>query len=358
MKLEKKQIERKQKTIWLDFSGREKTLSRSQLEAKLFLKRIINQNEDIGAISTLTTGSPGSAKTSADCTICKQLMTKHPDSKIFWRSALNAPIQSFKLPHWHIYIEKGSGVRLFNRYSNRDVTEDLQRNNELTFFSNFDELYDISKPGVCNTVFFRDLYLRGIYKDQGTLQWFRWLRYLLNREPWNYVFLDEYQELCKPNASGLLFWELEHHADDVSTARKACIGLHANCHQLSEIDYRPRNGFMLLSQMYGSRYTPSTPVSRKAISSMRRPTDRDGAEAWFSEGGNYGLVVFKDIYVLPKGKNIVARIVPELESVKICRHCGRKYVPERKNQVWCGDKCQFLGRKSLKQQKTKEKPSI
>ena len=356
--LEKKQVERNQKPVRLDFSGRKKQLSRSQIEAKLFLKRIVNQNEDIGAASTLTTGSPGSAKTAVDCYISQRLMNEHPNSKIFWRSALNAPLQIFKLSNWHIYIQKGSGIRLFNRHSNRDVTDKMQKKNEVTFFSTFDELYDISKPAVCNGVFFRDLYLPGIFKDQGNLQWFRWLRYLLNREPWNYVFLDEYQEACKPNSGGPMFWEIAYHADDVSTARKACIGVHVNCHQLNEVDFRPRDCFMLMNQMYGSKHVRSSPVSRQAIASLRRPTHEHGAEGWLSEGGNYGLVTFRDVYILPPGKNIVARIVESYEDVKKCRYCNRKYVADYRSQVYCSERCSIQGRKLLKPSKSRQKPSI
>jgi len=65
-------------------------------------------------------------------------------------------------------------------------------------------------------------------------------------------FIDEYQELVKAGSKGGLYWEIDDHANDVSNARKSNVSLHVNCHQLQEIDYRPKNEFMLLNQMYGS----------------------------------------------------------------------------------------------------------
>jgi len=325
--------------------------ARPQIEADKFMRRLFSHNEDIGAISSITTGQPGSCKTAASCSMCETVMQTHPEDKIFWRSALNAPIQIFKLPKWHLYVEKDSGIRFYDRNKGVDITDNLYRNNHITYFTSFEELYNKAEAGICNGVFFKDLYLWGMTKDQGNLQWFRFIRFLLHNSNWDYVFIDEYQEMVKANSKGNLFWEIDTHADDVSTARKACVAIHANCHQIQELDYRIKPSYMLLSQMYGSLKYSGSPVSKKAIAAMHRPKESTGAEAWLSEGGNYGHIIFKKVYVLPKYLNIEARIIEEYEHTATCPYCYRKFRDDKRFSGYCSNKCRYLDTKIAKKWK-------
>jgi len=323
--------------------------SRCQVEAEKLIRRLFQHNEDTGAISSITTGQPGSCKTAAMCSMCDNVLVNYKKDKVFWRSALNAPIQIFKVSPWHIYIEKGSGIRLFDRKKNEDITKRLLKENKVTIFETFDQLYRKAKPGVCNCVFFRDQHIKNMEKDNGTIQWFRFIRYLLHKANWSYVFIDEYQEMVKSNSRGKLFWEIDNHADDVSTARKACVSIHSNCHQLHEIDYRCKSSYMVLNQMYGSRKDPHSPVSKRALNAMQRPTLKLGAEGWLSEGSRYGNVTFKKVYVLPKGFSIEARLVPEVEDVAQCEYCGRKYIYDTEDQRYCDKRCEYQASKVEKE---------
>jgi hypothetical protein len=330
------------------FNGSHDSKTRSQIEADKFMKRLFDHNEDIGAISSLTTGQPGSCKTAAMCAMCEHAMFTHPNDKIFWRSALNAPIQVFKLPKWHIFIQNGSGIRLFDRITGKDITDRLISEKGITYFSTLDELYDIAKPGCCNGVFFRDLYKSNVAKDQGTIMWFRFIRFLLHKYAWNYVFIDEYQELVKAGSKGGLYWEIDEHANDVSNARKSNVALHVNCHQLQEIDYRPKNEFMLLNQMYGSIKDKHSPVSKKALGSIPRPTEAKGADAWISEGGNYGHITYEKVYKLPKHLSVEARIVEAYEDIVRCSYCNRKYIEDDSIDGFCSVYCRNNAKKAEK----------
>jgi len=315
--------------------------SRAEIEADLFMERIFKHDEGIGAISTLTSGQPGSVKTAANLSMVDHLINTFPHDKVFWRSALHAPIQTFKLDNpVKIWIQRGSGIRLFNRENAQDITDQLEEEGLVLYFDSIKELYTRAETGICHTVFFRDLHIRDVKKDKGTLLWFRFVRFLLSQAAWSYVFFDEYQEMVKANRKGHLYWEIDDHADDVSTARKASVGLHANLHQLHEIDYRVRSGYMISQQMYGSRKDKNSPVSKKALSSLPRPSKTTGAHAWLSEGGNYGHIIYKKIYEMPSNRNIEARLIPELEDVETCLYCHRIYVPEKtKDDGLCSDRC-------------------
>ena len=325
--------------------------SRCMIEADKLMKRIFQHNDDVGAISSISTGQPGSAKTAALCSMAEYVQHEYPNDKIFWRSALNAPIQIFKLNNWHIHLQKGGGIRLFNRKTEKDVTDTLIEEGKASYFTDFNELYSNSQPGYVNGVFFRDLHLKGIEKDKGTLNWFRFIRFLLHKSKYQYIFLDEYQEMVKSNSRGKLFWEIDEHADDVSTARKSLVALHANCHQGFELDYRVKSGFMILNQMYGSRRDPHSPVSKTALNAMKRPTIKHGAEGWLSEGSRYGNVRFKKIYVLPKGLDIEARIVSSMEDVNVCDYCGHKFISRYENQRYCDNKCERMAIQLEKERK-------
>lgn len=314
--------------------------SRTALEGRELLNNIFTHNDNIGAKSVLILGQPGSCKTAVSCSFGEYFINHFPNDKIFWRSALNAPIQIFKLPKWHIYIEKDSGVRLFNRKTKQDITDELKRKRKVTYFKNYNDLYKKAKPGVCNCVFFADKHYKGIKKDEGTVGWFGFIRYLLHSFDWCHVFFDEYQEMVKSGNGEQMWHQIDKHSDDVSTARKSLVGLYANAHQTQEVDYRVLSNFMTTIHMYGARKYKHSMVSKQALGSIKKPSKKIGAEAWISEAGRYGKITFKKVYELPDKYNIEARIISDYEKTKVCEFCGHIFVYKRKDQVYCHRSCQ------------------
>lgn len=327
-------------TLMKNLMKKNEVLSRPAIEGKKLLERIHIQDNRFGAKSTLTLGQPESCKTTATCSFCEYYMRHYPGSYLFWRSALNAPIQIFKLPRWHLYVEKDSGVHFFNRINGKDITEELKRKKKITVFNTFDELYKKAKPGVCNGIFFRDLHLKKIKNDEGTLQWFRFIRYTLHSSSWTYIFLDEYQEMVKAGNGERMWYEIDKHSNDISSARKSNTDIHVNAHQTSELDWRVLSSFMILLQMYGSQVIRKSIVTKQALSSLKKPDERFGAEAWICEGSHFGRICFKKVYVLPDDMSIEARIVSEEEHTKVCPVDKHIFIYKRTDQIFCSRACQ------------------
>lgn len=342
-------------TLTLTKKSSNNNTSRVALEGKFLLVRILEHEEKKGAKSELILGQPESCKTAATCFICNYFMNHHPKDILFWRSALNAPIQIFKLPRWHLYIEQDSGIHFFDRKTGKDITSQFEEQRKITYFKTFNDLLRKAKPGVCNGVFFKDLHYKRIKIDEGTIQWFKFIRHLLHRTTWYHVFLDEYQELVKAGNGERMYWEIDKHSNDVSSARKSNVGIHANAHQTTEVDWRVLPSFMLIIQMYGSRPYKHSPVTKAALSSLSKPSETDGAVAWISEGGHFGKLTFTKIYVLPDDMSIEARIVSSDEKTKVCSICHHIYRYKRTDQEYCSNACKTKAYRRKQQQKKKKR---
>jgi hypothetical protein len=338
-------------TLMKKSDNTDNNISRCAVEGNLLLKRIFEHDEERGAKSELTLGQPESCKTAVTCTICNYFMNHYPEDYLFWRSALNAPIQIFKLPRWHIYVERDSGIHFFNRVTGEDITEDLIKKKKVTYFKTFNDLLKKAKSGICNGVFFKDLHYKKIKIDEGTLQWFHFIRHLLHKITWYHVFLDEYQEMVKAGNGEQMYWEIDRHSNDISSARKSNVGVHANAHQTTEVDWRVIPSFMLILQMYGSRVYKHSPVNKTALSSLNKPSTYNGAEAWISEGGHFGRVKFTKIYALPSNMSIEARIINSDEKTKVCPICHHIFRYRRIDQMFCSRACQEKDHRMKKQQK-------
>ena len=335
-------------------SKQNNNISRSAIEGKTLLRRILEHNEERGAKSELTLGQPESCKSAATSFICEYFMNHYPKDFLFWRSALNAPIQIFKLPKWQLWIEKESGIHFFNRITGEDITEQLIKMRKISYFKNFDDLLKRAKPSICNGIFFKDLHYKGIKIDNGTIRWFQFIRHLLHRTIWYHVFLDEYQEMVKAGSGERMHWEIDKHSNDVSSARKSNVGIHANAHQTTEVDWRVLPSFMIIIQMYGSRPYKHSPVNKAALAALNKPNEREGAESWISEGGHFGKIMFEKVYVLPENMSIEARIVNSDEKTKICPICNHVFRYRRIDQIFCCRACQEKDARTNKQQKKKK----
>ena len=335
-------------------TNEEETDPREVIEAKNILGDIFKLDDRLGAKTTLTLGTPGSCKTAVDCHFVKYCITQQPKVKIFWRSSMGAPIQIFKLPKWHIYIEQDSGVRLFNRHSGRDCTKKFIDDGKVTYFKTFKELYRKAKPGICNGVFFKDLHLKGIPDDKGNLQWLRFYRTLLDYYDWSMVVFDEIHELCKAGSGGRMWHEIRKFSDDLSNARKSNLITHGNAHQTSELDSRVVDSIMIFMQMYGSKKYKHNMVTKQAVAGLPKPNRNIGAWCWISEGGRYGRWSVPEIYELPYNMSISAKIVGKYEKTKVCPVCHHIFVYKNVNKVYCSRTCEqkaYIKRKEGKKKK-------
>ena len=328
---------------WINKSEKNKKENkpREVVEAENILEDIFSLDSKRGAKTTLTLGVPGSCKTAVNCHFANYMIQQHPEKvKIFWRNSLNAAIQIFKLPKWHIYIEENSGVRLFDRHTGKDVTQNFKRRKKLTYFTTFEELYEIAKPGCCNGVFFKDLHNKEIEYDQGILQWFKFYEYLQGFYDWSMVVFDEWHEMAKRGTGGKMWKKIRDHSNALSNARKNNVITHGNCHQTSEMDDRVVENIMIFIQMYGSKRYKHNMVTKNAVAGLPKPNDYTGAWAWISEGGRYGRFQVKEQYVLPPELSVSAKVVSKYEKTKICPICNHRFTYKSKLKKYCSRACE------------------
>lgn len=295
----------------LEAKSNDKDVGREVVEAQNILNDLFEHHDGYGSTSTITLGMPGSCKSTINLIMCNYVLKHYPNDKVFWRSALNAPLQFFKLDTWQIYVERGSDVNFIDRITRRNITDELN----VIYFDTFEELYNICKPGICNALFFKDSKMDGIENDNGTLQWFNWINFLLGFYEWKYVFLDEYHEMIKAGASGLIWHKIQNHSDDVSNARKSNLGIHGNAHQMSELDSRVVQNIMCMIQAYGSKLSKHSPVNKKALHGLVKPNQNDGAYAWISIAGTFGKFRIAEVIEMPKNLSIMAKIVKSDDNI-------------------------------------------
>ena len=294
-----------------------KRIEKPYLEAMNLFQDIFEHDFDKGAKTTLTLGIPGSGKTSIDCHIAEHYIKNCRDDLIFWRSAFSAPLQFLKLSKWHIWIQDGSGVRIYDRSNRKDATQLFENNGWITYFHDIPDLYESVKQskGVVNALFFKDLHLKNVQEgtDMGTIMWFRFIRHLIEGDDWCAVFLDEAQEMAAIGSSEQMWYEIQQHSRDLSNARKCLTAIHANCHQTSEIDYRVISNYQMLIQSYGARHYHNSPVNRDALMRIPKPNPHKGLYAWISSGNRFGKFLIRTVYTMPMGMNYNAKIDPNLE---------------------------------------------
>lgn len=331
----------------------EKTTSMEERQAANLLNQLFSHSESSGAVSSISFGLPGSCKTAISLVFCAYAQNHYPEDKIFWRSALNAPLQFMKLPdsNYKIYVEKDSGTRFFDRRTSLDVTSELK----VSYFSNFEQLYSMCEGGVCSAIFFKDKHIRGIGNDYGTVGWLNYLNFLLGKYAWCHVFFDEYFEVAGSGSNGALWHQLNLHARDVSNCRKSNISLHSNAHAPSDIDFRVLSKYMTTIMTWGSRPTARSPLNKAALGGLRKPDEKTGASAWASAGGAYGKFSISE--VMSCDKSYMARILPELEDTLVCPTCDRVFLREDVvDSQYCSHACIYSRRNRKKEDSSPPSP--
>jgi len=335
----------------LNRNSEEKKLPRSVVEARHILKRCFSHDKGKGAYSTISFGMPGSCKTALDCSFADYAVKHYPNDKIFWRSVLTVPLQFLKLKcNWCIWIQKDSGVVIYDRINEKDITPSLQKQHKLRYFKDFQDLWQKTKPGVCNAVFFKDLHLKGVDHDEGNILWLRFIDFLNGKHDWVHVFMDEFFELCDAGTKGLLWHEIGKFGRVMGQTRKSYVSLHANAHNQFDVDFRVLNKFMVKIYMRGSWPDKRTRLTDKAIGSLQDPAVMGNAGFWVSEGSNYGRAEVTNHYDMPDGIDWHAVIVGDREHTKICPICEHIFIYGRRDQVFCSDACI---RRNYRQKKAK-----
>ena len=259
----------------------ENELSKSEINAERILKRIHIHDLDSGGVFTEITGSQGSGKTSVLLSFMDYRIRNYPNEKIFFSNCYNAPLQFIKIGEnkFNIMVKQNSGVTFHDR-TNR-LKEIKPR---ITYFKDYNDLYNKAEPGKCNAVFFGD-----------RLEWIGFIHFLRSVGEWTHIFIDEVSEIAPAFSSGKLWKTIKDFAIDLKEARKCMLNVHTNTQSVSDIDHRVRTKVMVKIYLPGARSDNISRITQVAIDNLNEDPKR-GNEAFLEYSGKFGKTIFKDIY--------------------------------------------------------------
>lgn len=269
---------------------------------KEILDRILEEDEDLGGVYSETTGSQGSGKTSTNLAFCLEYMTRYPQDRCFWSSTYNAPLQFVKLglDRVHFMVLEGSGVQFKDR-KRYGIDVDV----DVTYFKDFDELWEKSIPGKCNAVFFGDRKI-----------WRQFIKYLRRQYDWAHVFFDEFGEVASSEMKGNEWLKIRDFAEDIKEIRKCNKNIHTNTQAVSDIDYRVRRKLMIRIFLPGAKADSKSTVYQKAINNLK--VDREkGNMAYVDYDGKFGVTRFRNVFKPLKDMSWEARVMGDDDIAKI-----------------------------------------
>jgi hypothetical protein len=191
---------------------------------------------------------------------------------------------------YHIMVQQDSGVTFHDR--NNRLKQVFP---SVTTFSDFNDLYNKAKPGVCNGVFFKDRQM-----------WMQFIAFLQSVGEWTWIFVDEMSEIAPSFQGGAMWKDIGQFSITLKECRKAMQCLFFNTQSPIDIDHRCRTKIMTRILLPGARSESGCRVTQCAIDNLR--IDRKhGNEAYIDSNGRFGKVVFKDIYKPIPGIQIEAR---------------------------------------------------
>lgn len=284
-----------------DFEDSVVEISRTEIEAKEIMKRIVHHDQDTGGVYVEVTGAQGSGKTSVMLGFLEQILKFYPKEKIFWSSSYKSPLQFLKLGEENydkikFLVKEGSGVYFVNRKTGKKL--DLN----VTYFTDFDDLYEKSEYQHCNAVFFGD-----------RMEWMNFIEFLRSKYDWTHVFIDEFGEVAPSDQSGKFWSRIKQFSEVVKEVRKCDVNLFTNSQSVTDVDYRVRKKIMVKIFLPGAHADRKARVSQKAIDNLERDPV-NGNYGYLEYSGKFGRLRFTKIYRPPQGLSIEAQVEPKKED--------------------------------------------
>lgn len=268
-------------------------VSRPEIEGAKILDRIHSRDKDHGGVLSEITGAMGGSKTSVLLSFTKHTMINHPEEKIFWSENYNSPMQIFKMgkDNYQLYVKEDSGVV----FRNRDKRLEVTRLGEI-YFKDYDELMEITKPGIANVVFLGNRHA-----------WMDFMKYLSGIGTWVNIFIDEIGDIAPSQTGGDLWKKIEEFAKTMKNVRRCMMNVHTNTQSVVDVDYRVRSKVMMKVYLPGARSDKTSRVSQRAIDNlMRDPIN--GNQAFIEYSGTFGKVRFSDIFKPRNGYHYEAHV--------------------------------------------------
>jgi len=257
---------------------------------EFLLNKIFERDIDKGGMVTEITGISGSGKTSLALGMATQIIKNNPSELVFWREAVNSPCQFNKIGDdigYQLLAEKRYHLRAL------EITNDMKKAPlDIRPFRGVQELIKISKPGMLNVVFFKDLY-----------RWIDLIMALRLLPGWKTLIWDEYEDICPQRCKGIQWRKNDELSSNIKQLRKSGISLLMNSQSNMDADFRIRAKIMCFAYCYGARVDTLSPVTDHAIHGLHI------GQAWLDHGrslfGEISFPPFKPkahIYTIIEGK--------------------------------------------------------
>jgi hypothetical protein len=274
----------------LNLSEPKKKLSKQAAMGRNLLDKVFERDTDKGGLVTEITGISGSGKTSLLLGFATRIIKNNPGELVYWREAIGSPCQFNKIDDsigYQLLVEKRYHLRAL------EITNNLRHAPlEIRPFRGVKELIKISKPGMLNVVYFKDLY-----------KWVDLILALRLLPGWKTLLWDEYEDIVPQRCKGIAWQKNDDLSNNIKQLRKSGINLIMNTQSNMDADFRVRSKIMSWIYCYGSRVDSLSPVTDSAVHGLRV------GEAWIDHGhslfGKFSFQPFKPkehIYTIIEGK--------------------------------------------------------
>jgi len=293
--------------------------SKPEIEGKNLIDRLLERSLDKGGIYSEVTASQGMAKTAVLLTFTDLTRKNHPNEKIFWREQLDAPLQIFKLGEgkYHFLVMEGSGAVFRDRsnhlaevtnlpityFKSKEIVKTVLQGKKLVpvteIIPDFQDLWDKSKPGVANVVFFGDEFF-----------WLDFIHWLRNVGEWVNIFIDELADIAPAVCKGDLYHRILKFAGDMGAVRRCMMNAMTDTQTVQDVHWSVRKKVMMKIFLPGAIADKYSRVTQEAIDNLLKD-NVNGNEAYLDFGGTFGRVQFRTIYKPNQLRHIECHILPK-----------------------------------------------
>lgn len=265
---------------------------------KLYKDKICGEkgyNLDWGAAVAGVIGGQGSVKTACCLDIAEKKMEWHPDERIFWHDTVGSPCQYMKLQKfpYKIFVEDGLSIEFIN------ATKKCHSNQQVTYFSGIDELYDLAECQMLNVVYFKSVKSWvGFFNEKGKQGL---IEYLMRNHDWQTIIFDEMESVFPADVNNQTeeqwwTWTNKVASEKIKECRKSRVSVIGNYHNPNAIYHSVLNKFMFRLWGFGSR-PRGTRVGQSAVDKL------SFGEFWVDHQGTiFGKIKVETIYKPPKNE--------------------------------------------------------
>lgn len=257
---------------WLDLQAEaDKIRDFSEVMGRFIDKEIITaRNVATGGTTVEILGPQGTGKTSLMLNYACRIMEENPDELIIWKDSWDSQSQFNRIKDWEVFAEEGVELRF------RNIRKNEEENIEVKHFSDFEHLARMLSPQQLNVVYLKD----------DIIGWAKLLNFFRRYKGWQSIFIDEYKDIAPINTRSPYYNYIGEIAKEMSMVRKGLVSFYGNTQSKSQIDYRFRSGFMVVTYLSGAKKDKITSIYQQAINKL------DKGEAWLSWYGKFGKIHF------------------------------------------------------------------